>query len=123
MAIAGFRAVFEGSALCETLSIGGNSTVRGFVESLYSGECGGYVRNELCYRFNPCKLGSNELFAGYDIGRIFRNHTTKDVGTLSGFSCGWRFNGNHLNSEISLSKALHPSGKGMFFNFKLGVNF
>ncbi len=107
----------------EQLSIGGNSSVRGFVESLYSGECGGYVRNELCYRFQPFKLGSNELFAGYDVGRIFRNHTTRNVGTLSGFACGWRFNGKHLNSEISLSKALHPSSKGMFFNFKLGVNF
>ena len=110
----------------EQLSIGGGSTVRGFEEGLYSGECGGYVRNEICYRMSPCKLcklGINELFVGYDVGRIFRNHTTRDVGTLSGFVCGWRFNGKHLNSEISLSRALHPSGKGMFFNFKIGVSF
>ena len=107
----------------ETLSIGGNSTVRGFEESLYSGECGGYIRNELCYRFNPCKLGSNELFVGYDVGRIFRNHTTQNVGTLSGFSCGWRFSRDHFNAEVALSKALQPRSKGMLFNFKLGVNF
>gem|GEM_PF-6346680 len=107
----------------EQLSIGGNSSVRGFVESLYSGECGGYIRNELCYRFQSCKLGSNELFAGYDVGRIFRNHTTRDVGTLSGFSCGWRFSRDHFNAEVALSKALQPRSKGMLFNFKLGINF
>lgn len=107
----------------EQLSIGGSSTVRGLEESLYSGECGGYIRNELCYRFRPCKLGSNELFVAYDIGCISRNHTTQHSGKLSGFVCGWRFNGNHFNAEITLSKALHPSGKGMFLNFKLGVNF
>lgn len=107
----------------EMLSIGGNFSVRGFEESLYSGECGGYIRNEFCYRFNPSKLGSNELFVGYDVGRIFRNHMTKGVGTLSGIICGWRLNGSHFNSEISLSKALHSRGRGMLFNFKLGINF
>ena len=107
----------------EQLSIGGNSSVRGFGESLYSGECGGYIRNELCYRFNPCKCGSNELFVGYDIGRIFRNYTTQEVGTLSGFACGWRLNGSHFNTEITLSKALHPREKGILLNFKVGVNF
>ena len=107
----------------EMMNIGGNASIGGFEESLYSGECGGYVRNELCYRFNPCNLGTGELFLGYDIGRIFRNHTTKEIGSLSGCSCGWRLRGNYFNLECTLSKALHPRNQKIFFNFKVGINF
>ena len=107
----------------EMLSIGGNSSVRGLEESLYSGECGGFIRNELCYRLRRRKVGNNELFVGYDVGRIFRNYGTQEVGRLSGFACGWRFKGQQLNLELSLSRALHTLGTGMFFNFKLGVHF
>lgn len=106
----------------ETLSLGGPSSIRGFKEGVLSGECGAYLRNELCYSLDWNKLGKNELFLAYDTGKIFRNYG-EGAGSLSGMSMGLRYQHRYINAEISLSRALHPQVGGMLFYFKLGYQF
>lgn len=73
----------------EQISIGGLSSVRGFVDNSISGDNGYYVRNELSLNKSIFNNTTNARFyAGYDYGKVW--NITADVlnGSLSGFTYG-----------------------------------
>ncbi len=89
----------------EKMSIGDDTTVRGFKENSIMGDKGIYIRNELAYNYNFL-----EPFIAYDIGRV--KDVTKDeyyekYGTeLSGASIGVRVYFKYFTASITYSKPL-----------------
>ena len=89
----------------EKMSIGDDTTVRGFKENSIMGDKGIYIRNELTYNYNFL-----EPFIAYDIGRV--KDVTKDeyyekYGTeLSGASIGVRVYFKYFTASITYSKPL-----------------
>lgn len=89
----------------EKMSIGDDTTVRGFKENSIMGDKGIYIRNELAYNYNFL-----EPFIAYDIGRV--KDVTKDeyyekYGTeLSGASIGVRIYFKYFTASITYSKPL-----------------
>lgn len=89
----------------EKMSIGDDTTVRGFKENSIMGDKGIYIRNELSYNYNFL-----EPFIAYDIGRV--KDVTKDeyyekYGTeLSGASIGVRVYFKYFTASITYSKPL-----------------
>ena len=89
----------------EKMSIGDDTTVRGFKENSIMGDKGIYIRNELTYNYNFL-----EPFIAYDIGRV--KDVTKDeyyekYGTeLSGASIGVRIYFKYFTASITYSKPL-----------------
>lgn len=89
----------------EKMSIGDDTTVRGFKENSIMGDKGIYIRNELAYNYNFL-----EPFIAYDIGRV--KDVTKDEyyekhGTeLSGASIGVRVYFKYFTASITYSKPL-----------------
>lgn len=89
----------------EKMSIGDDTTVRGFKENSIMGDKGIYIRNELAYNYNFL-----EPFIAYDIGRV--KDVTKDeyyekYGTeLSGSSIGVRVYFKYFTASITYSKPL-----------------
>lgn len=84
----------------EKLSLGDDSSVRGFRNSGISGESGFYSRNE---------IGANlttfaRPFVAYDIGRT-KDNITKNYDTVQGFSIGLKGEFKNLYGTITLSKA------------------
>lgn len=89
----------------EKMSIGDDTTIRGFKENSIMGDKGIYIRNELAYNYNFL-----EPFIAYDIGRV--KDVTKDeyyekYGTeLSGASIGVRVYFKYFTASITYSKPL-----------------
>lgn len=89
----------------EKMSIGDDTTVRGFKENSIMGDKGIYIRNELAYNYNFL-----EPFIAFDIGRV--KDVTKDeyyekYGTeLSGASIGVRVYFKYFTASITYSKPL-----------------
>lgn len=87
----------------EKLSIGDDTTVRGFKENSIMGDKGFYVRNELSYKFKMF-----EPFVAYDIGRVkdvTKDNFYKENGSeISGASIGLRVSYNGFNGSITYSK-------------------
>ncbi|WP_343565488.1 ShlB/FhaC/HecB family hemolysin secretion/activation protein [Kiloniella sp. b19] len=98
----------------ERISIGGQSTVRGFKESSLSGDVGGYLRNELIWQVPQTGiaeldhlLGRPSLFAAYDIGKIRSdNDDAFERGTLQGIAAGIRLNSGFASGSLVFARPL-----------------
>lgn len=89
----------------EKMSIGDDTTVRGFKENSLQGDKGIYIRNELSYTYKIF-----EPFIGYDIGRVkdvYKDRLYNKYGSkLSGISMGLRVSWKYFNSSIIYSKGI-----------------
>ncbi|MCZ4283069.1 ShlB/FhaC/HecB family hemolysin secretion/activation protein [Kiloniella laminariae] len=98
----------------ERISIGGQSTVRGFKEGSASGDVGGYLRNELSWSLPRTGLevpdhiiGNASLFAAYDIGKIRSDNSDAfEHGTLQGAALGLRLNGGFASGSLVWARPL-----------------
>lgn len=97
----------------DQISIGGESSVRGFHENTLGGDTGAYLQNTVSW--NLPKIGSEPLnkffgtfapFVGYDIGALendIKDETEK--GVLSGYAFGLKTSGGLLS--LSITDARH----------------
>lgn len=92
----------------EQLSIGGESSVRGFKEHYISGNNGGYLRNELNGSlFTLPYVGQISAFAAVDGGWLQSDkYDPRSAGTLWGSATGLSVAGKHASSQLTLSLPL-----------------
>ncbi len=88
----------------ERLTIGGESSVRGFKEQYLSGDNGGYWRNEINYAlFTLPWLGNISSVAAVDGGYLRPDKQDSYAsGTLWGASIGLSSNASHFYSQLSV---------------------
>jgi hemolysin activation/secretion protein len=96
----------------ERLTIGGESSVRGFKEQYLSGDNGGYLRNELSYSlFSLPYLGEVSLNAAVDGGWLRNDSDDRQAsGTLWGASAGLSVAGRYYSSQFTVGSPLHYPG-------------
>ncbi|VEB97029.1 Hemolysin transporter protein shlB precursor [Cedecea lapagei] len=96
----------------ERLTIGGESSVRGFKEQYLSGDNGGYLRNELSYSlFSLPYLGEVSLIAAVDGGWLRNDNDDRQAsGTLWGASSGISVAGRYYSSQFTVGTPLHYPG-------------
>lgn len=92
----------------ERLTIGGESSVRGFKEQYLSGDNGGYWRNELNYRlFTLPLIGQVSSVVALDGGWLQKDN--KDPwasGTLWGAAVGLSTTNRHYSSQFTVGTPL-----------------
>ncbi|MBU9831839.1 MULTISPECIES: ShlB/FhaC/HecB family hemolysin secretion/activation protein [Rahnella] len=88
----------------ERLTVGGESSVRGFKEQYLSGDNGGYWRNELDTQlFAMPGLGQISSVTALDGGYLQRsNHDTNASGTLWGAAVGLASTNAHFSSQFTV---------------------
>ena len=88
----------------EQLSIGGESSVRGFKEQYISGNNGGYLRNELNYSlFTLPLIGQVSAVAALDGGWLHSDRYDRySSGTLWGSAAGLSASGKWHSSQLTL---------------------
>jgi len=96
----------------ERLTIGGESSVRGFKEQYLSGDNGGYWRNELnTALFSMPLLGAVSAVAAVDGGYLHHdNHDVNAAGTLWGGAVGLSSSAGHLSSQFTVGWPLRYPG-------------
>ncbi|MGP3590294.1 ShlB/FhaC/HecB family hemolysin secretion/activation protein [Vagococcus sp. WN89Y] len=96
----------------ERLTIGGESSVRGFKEQYLSGDNGGYWRNELNYSlFTLPVLGQISTTVALDGGWLEKDRLDNYAcGTLWGAAAGLASNGRWLASQVSVGTPLRYPG-------------
>jgi hemolysin activation/secretion protein len=98
----------------EQISIGGLYSVRGYESTIFSGDRGYYLQNELSITpfllNNLFKKGNVSFFIGYDFGEI-SEHYGREGGTLNGLAYGVRVKFNNVSMEVMQTKPLDISGK------------
>ncbi|WP_140919198.1 ShlB/FhaC/HecB family hemolysin secretion/activation protein [Limnobaculum xujianqingii] len=92
----------------ERLTIGGESSVRGFKEQYLAGDSGGYLRNELnTYLFTMPVMGQVSLVTAVDGGYLHHDSLDKYAsGTLWGAAVGLSTAHRHVSSSFTVSKPL-----------------
>lgn len=97
----------------ERLTIGGESSVRGFKEQYLSGDNGGYLRNEINYSlFSLPWLGDVSLVAAVDGGWLRNDSADQQAsGTLWGASEGLTVSGRYYSSQFSVGTPLQYPGE------------
>ncbi|WP_159565441.1 ShlB/FhaC/HecB family hemolysin secretion/activation protein [Budvicia diplopodorum] len=111
----------------ERLTIGGESSVRGFKEQYLAGDNGGYLRNEISWNFITLPvLGNISAIAAVDGGYL--HHDSLDPyasGTLWGSAIGLTANNNHYFSSVTVGKPLSypdwlkPDSVSMYYRIGL----
>lgn len=96
----------------ERLTLGGESSVRGFKEQYLSGDIGGYLRNELSYRlFTLPVVGEVSALAAVDGGWLKSDAQDRDAtGTLWGSAIGLGTQGRHVYTQYTLGIPLSYPG-------------
>lgn len=113
----------------ERLTLGGESSVRGFKEQYLSGDNGGYWRNELNYvLFTLPLFGQISATAAVDGGWLEKDRLDRYAsGTLWGASVGLGSAGRGFASQISVGTPLHyPDWLGpdhVSVNWRVAVTF
>lgn len=92
----------------ERLSIGGDSSVRGFKEQYLAGDKGGYLRNEISWNLVSLPvLGNISAVAAIDGGYLHRDDLDPYAsGTLWGSAIGLSSNNNNYFSSFTVGKPL-----------------
>ncbi|MGL5456174.1 MAG: ShlB/FhaC/HecB family hemolysin secretion/activation protein [Citrobacter telavivensis] len=92
----------------EQLSIGGESSVRGFKEQYISGNNGGYLRNELTYSlFTFPFIGQVSAIAAVDGGWLHSDkYDPYSSGTLWGSAIGLSSSARHYSSQLTMGVPL-----------------
>ena len=93
----------------ERLTLGGESSVRGFKEQYLSGDNGGYLRNELGYTlFTLPVIGQVSATVAFDGGWLEKDREDRFAsGTLWGASVGLSSSGRWYSSQISVGTPVH----------------
>lgn len=96
----------------ERLTLGGESSVRGFKEQYLSGDNGGYLRNELNYAlFNLPYLGEVGMMVAVDGGWLRKDDDDRQAfGTLWGAAGGITVAGRYYSSQFTAGTPLHYPG-------------
>ncbi|MDZ7322636.1 ShlB/FhaC/HecB family hemolysin secretion/activation protein [Kosakonia sacchari] len=113
----------------ERLTLGGESSVRGFKEQYISGDNGGYWRNEVNYTlFTLPVLGQISATAALDGGWLEKDRLDRyAAGTLWGAAAGLGSAGRWFASQVSVGTPLrYPDWLGpdhLTFNWRVAVTF
>ncbi|HEY4436977.1 MAG TPA: ShlB/FhaC/HecB family hemolysin secretion/activation protein [Lelliottia sp.] len=93
----------------ERLTLGGESSVRGFKEQYLSGDNGGYLRNELGYTlFTLPVIGQVSATVAFDGGWLEKDREDRYAsGTLWGASIGLSSAGRWYSSQVSVGTPVH----------------
>ena len=96
----------------ERLTLGGESSVRGFKEQYLSGDTGGYLRNELDYSlFTLPVMGEVSAVAAVDGGWLKSDALNRDAtGTLWGSAVGLNTRNRHFYTSYTLGIPLSYPG-------------
>jgi len=96
----------------ERLTLGGESSVRGFKEQYLSGDTGGYLRNELDYSlFTLPVMGEVSAMAAVDGGWLKSDALNRDAtGTLWGSAVGLNTRHRHFYTSYTLGIPLSYPG-------------
>ena len=96
----------------ERLTLGGESSVRGFKEQYLFGDVGGYLRNELSYSlFTLPLLGEVSALAAVDGGWLKSDAQNREsTGTLWGSAIGFGTRGRYFYSQYTLGIPLSYPG-------------
>lgn len=96
----------------ERLTLGGESSVRGFKEQYLSGDAGGYLRNELDYSlFTLPVLGEVSALAAVDGGWLKSDAQNREsTGTLWGSAVGLGTRGRYVYTQYTLGIPLSYPG-------------
>lgn len=96
----------------ERLTLGGESSVRGFKEQYLFGDVGGYLRNELSYSlFTLPLLGEVSALAAVDGGWLKSDAQNREsTGTLWGSAIGLGTRGRYVYSQYTLGIPLSYPG-------------
>jgi len=98
----------------DQISIGGESSVRGFHENTLGGDQGAYLQNTLSWALPqtgydiPDKLlGTVSPFVGYDIGAL-ENDAKDDTekGVVSGYAFGVKSSGGYVNFSLTYARPM-----------------
>ncbi|MBQ3437937.1 MAG: ShlB/FhaC/HecB family hemolysin secretion/activation protein, partial [Fusobacterium sp.] len=91
----------------EKLSLGDDTTVRGFKDESIQGDSGVYIRNEIGYR----GMDILEPFIAYDFGRIKNNKIEEDrYESVQGVSIGTKISLRALEGSVALAKPIDKPG-------------
>lgn len=119
----------------ERISLGGQTSVRGFKESKIAGDTGAYVQNELSWNLEFIDIenfkdlfGNVQAFVGYDMGWIHKDKADPyEKGNLEGGAVGIRCSTGYVFGEAVVSRSFsNPQfikSEGTLFSFKIGANF
>jgi Hemolysin activation/secretion protein len=95
----------------EKLSLGGESSIRGFKEQSVSGDCGGYWRNELSWQGAELPVvGSLRWWGALDTGRVRLDDNGNDRADLIGSALGVEQQGRWVTSSLSVGFPLMSPG-------------
>ncbi|MCW5322833.1 ShlB/FhaC/HecB family hemolysin secretion/activation protein [Verminephrobacter aporrectodeae subsp. tuberculatae] len=114
----------------QQILIGGNSSVRGFLDSVLSGDNGFYLRNELSIPGTVATIQGAPLsvrtYAGLDAGRVSNRAAGVPSGSLSGATLGTALQWKTLNLDVFAARAVHmPSAlkrEGTRYSFRLSAS-
>ncbi|WP_342755384.1 ShlB/FhaC/HecB family hemolysin secretion/activation protein [Pantoea sp. MBD-2R] len=97
----------------ERLTLGGESSVRGFKEQYLSGDAGGYLRNELNYSlFRLPDIGEVSSLLAVDGGWLKSDpQNRRSTGTLWGSAVGFATRNTHFYSQYTLGIPLSYPGE------------
>ncbi|MGU3626884.1 ShlB/FhaC/HecB family hemolysin secretion/activation protein [Comamonas sp. C24C] len=110
--------------------IGGGSSVRGFLNTVLSGDSGFYVRNELAIPW-LLALGNGSplrgrIYTGFDVGRVSSRASGVPSGSLSGATLGAAFWWKTLSLDVFASRAVHVPRtlvrEGTLYGFRLSAS-
>ena len=98
----------------EQLSLGSESTVRGFKESTTSGDIGGYIQQEIAWTLPQTGmakldeiLGIVQAYGAFDIGAIRKDvKDNEEKGVLSGWAAGLRTSSGYLVVDLAFARAI-----------------
>jgi len=96
----------------ERLTLGGESSVRGFKEQYLSGDAGGYLRNELDYSlFTLPVIGEVSALAAVDGGWLKSDAQNREsTGTLWGSAVGLNTRGRYFYTQYTVGMPLSYPG-------------
>ena len=103
----------------EKFSLGGISTVRGFVDAQYKADSGYFIRNEVeCLLFNQWKP---RFFVGYDYGQLKPSKVDYvDEKSLQSICGGLRLNVKDISLEVLIARPIHAITSN-HYTFWLGM--
>ena len=114
----------------QQMLIGGSSSVRGFLNSVLSGDSGSYLRNELSMPWqitlaNGSPL-SGRVYTGFDVGHVSNRASGVPSGTLSGATLGASVQWKTLSLDAFAARAIdlpHTlKREGTLYGFRLSAS-
>ena len=114
----------------QQMLIGGSSSVRGFLNSVLSGDSGSYLRNELSMPWHITLANgsplSGRVYTGFDVGHVSNRASGVPSGTLSGATLGASVQWKTLSLDAFAARAIdlpHTlKREGTLYGFRLSAS-